>query len=93
MLSRNIKFENFPYKKSKKKKEIKDILKKELTRSYSLLNSFSKNYRYSFKKHNLKKFGKYNHINLVGGETQVNLNSKQYHIQGTYLEPITEMKK
>ena len=66
MLSRNIKFENFPYKKSKKKKEIKDILKKELTRSYSLLNSFSKNYRYSFKKHNLKKFGKYNHINLVG---------------------------
>ena len=67
MFSKTIKFKNFSQKISTKaKKKINNIFKKELIISSSLLNSFSKNYRYSFKKENLKKYKKYQSINLIG---------------------------
>ena len=67
MFSKNIKFKNFSQKISAKaKKKINNILKSELIISSSLLNSFSENYRYSFKKENLKKYKKYQSINLIG---------------------------
>ena len=67
MFSKNIKFKNFSQKISTKaKKKISNIFKKELIISSSLLNSFSENYRYSFKKENLKKYKKYQSINLIG---------------------------
>ena len=67
MFSKNIRFKNFNQKKNiKEKKKIKNILKKELITSNSLLESFSKNYKYSFKKKNIQKYQKYNFINLIG---------------------------
>ena len=56
MFSKNIIFKNFQNKKNiKNKKKINNILKKELIISSSLLNSFKKNYKYSFKKKIIKK--------------------------------------
>ena len=67
MLSKNIKFKNFQQNKNFKiKKTIKKILKKELVTSHLLLNSFNKNYKYSFNKKTLSKFKKYSSINLIG---------------------------
>ena len=67
MFSKNIKFKNFSQKISAKaKKKINNILKRELIISCYFLKSFSKNYRYSFKKENLKKYKKYQLINLIG---------------------------
>ena len=67
MFSKNIIFTNFSLKKNKKEvKKINNILKKELDLSYSLLNSFTKNYQYSFKKNIIKKYKNYNNINLIG---------------------------
>ena len=67
MFSKNIIFKNFQYKKNiKKKKKINKILKKELIISSSLLNSFTKNYKYSFKKKIIKKYKNYKYINLIG---------------------------
>ena len=67
MFSKNIIFNNFKQKKNiKLKKKISNILKQELVISSSLLNSFSKNYKYSFKKKKLNKFKKYRFINLIG---------------------------
>ncbi len=67
MFSKNIIFKNFYQKKNiKTKNKIQKILNKELITSNALINSFSKNYKYSFKKENLKKFKKYDNINLVG---------------------------
>ena len=49
MFSKKIIFKNFKQKKNIKfKKKINNILKKELVKSSSLLNSFSQNYEYSF---------------------------------------------
>ena len=51
MFSKNIIFKNFQQKKNLKiKKKINNILKKELITSNLLLNSFSKGYKYSYKK-------------------------------------------
>ncbi len=67
MFSKNIIFKNFLQKKNKKvKKKIENILKKELVVSHSLLKSFDKNYKYSFRKDTIGKFKKYDTINLVG---------------------------
>ena len=67
MLSKNIIFRNFTQKKNLiAKKKIKNILKKELIISSLLLNSFSKKYKYSFKKEKINKLKKYNFINLIG---------------------------
>ena len=67
MFSKNIIFKNFQLKKNiKVKKKINNILKKELITSELLLNSFSKNYKYSYKKEILKKYKKFDTINLIG---------------------------
>ena len=56
MFSKNIIFRNFQQKKNiKAKKKINNILKKELITSYQLLNSFTKDFKYSYKKKNFKK--------------------------------------
>ena len=67
MFSKNIIFKNFKQKKNIKfKKKINNILKKELVKSSSLLNSFSQNYEYSFNNIKINKFKKYSFINLIG---------------------------
>ncbi len=67
MFSKNIIFKNFKLKKSIKDiKKINKILKKELILSYSLLNSFTSNYKYSFNKNIIKKYKNYKNINLIG---------------------------
>ena len=67
MFSKNIIFKNFKIKKNTKTiKKINKILKKELIVSSSLLNSFTSNYKYSFKKSIIKKYKNYQNINLVG---------------------------
>ena len=66
MFSKNIIFKNFQYKKNIKKKKLNQILKKELIESSPLLNSFTTNYKYSFKKKNINKFLNYKYINLIG---------------------------
>ncbi len=67
MFSKNIIFKNFKIKKNSKTiKKINKILKKELIVSSSLLNSFTSNYKYSFKKSIIKKYRNYENINLVG---------------------------
>jgi glucose-6-phosphate isomerase len=67
MFSKNIKFKNFSQKINiKTKKKINNILKRELIISSSLLNSFNKSYKYSFKKESLKKYKKFQIINLIG---------------------------
>ncbi len=67
MFSKNIIFKIFQQKKNiKMEKKINNILKKELVTSGPLLNSFNKNYKYSFKKEILKKYKKFDTINLIG---------------------------
>ena len=67
MFSKNIIFKNFKIKKNSKTiKKLNKILKKELIVSSSLLNSFTSNYKYSFKKSIIKKYRNYENINLVG---------------------------
>ena len=67
MFSKNIIFKNFIQKKNIRIKEkINNILKKELIKSELLLNSFKKKYKYSYKKEILKKYKKFNTINLIG---------------------------
>ncbi len=67
MFSKNIIFKNFKQKKNIKfKKKINNILKKEIVKSSSLLNSFSQNYEYSFNNIKINKFKKYSFINLIG---------------------------
>ncbi len=67
MFSKNIIFKNFQLKKNIKNiKNINKILKKELNLSSSLLNSFTTDYKYSFKKHIIKKYKSYKSINLIG---------------------------
>ncbi len=67
MFSRNIIFKNFHFKRNINDiKKINKILKKELILSSSLLNSFTNNYKYSFKKNIIKKYKNYKNINLIG---------------------------
>ena len=68
MLTKNIIFNNFIGKKKNfKKKKIKEDLKNEnILRLYPLLNSLKRDYNYSYKKKNLRKFKKYNSYNLIG---------------------------
>jgi glucose-6-phosphate isomerase len=67
MFSKNIIFKNFQQKKNiKEKKKINNILKKELITSNLLLNSFNKNYKYSYKKKILNKYKNFDIINLIG---------------------------
>ena len=55
MISKNIIFNNFQLKKDHIiTKKLNKILKKELNTSSSLLNSFTTNYKYSFKKNIIK---------------------------------------
>ena len=67
MFSKNIIFKNFQQKKNiKEKKKKNNILKKELITSDLLLNSFNKNYKYSYKKKILNKYENFDIINLIG---------------------------
>ena len=67
MFSKNIIFNNFKLKKNIKDiKKINKILKEELITSSSLLNSFTSDYKYSFKKSIIKKYKTYKNINLIG---------------------------
>lgn len=66
MLSKNIIFKNFQPKNLKNRKKINNILKKEIVNCSYLLNSFKKNYKYSFKKNIIKKYKSYENINLIG---------------------------
>ena len=67
MFSKNIIFKNFLFKKNiRDVKKINKLLKKELTLSSSLLNSFTTKYKYSFKKKIIKKYKNYEYINLIG---------------------------
>ena len=67
MFSKNIIFKNFQNKKNiKVKNKINNILKKELIKSELLLNSFKKNFNYSYKKEILKKYKNFDTINLIG---------------------------
>ena len=67
MFSKNIIFKNFQQKKNiKAKTKINNILKKELIKSDLLLNSFNKDYKYSYKKDILNKCKNFGVINLIG---------------------------
>ena len=67
MFSKNIIFKNFLRKKNNKiSKKLNKILTKELKISSSLLNSYSTNYKYSFKKNIIKKYRTFKNINLIG---------------------------
>ena len=67
MISKNIIFNNFKLKKDHIiTKKLNKILKKELNTSSSLLNSFTTNYKYSFKKNITKKYQNCKCINLIG---------------------------
>ena len=68
MLTKNIKFENFSGKKNiKLEKTFKKSLNyAELLKNYPLLNSFTKQYKYSYQKKEIKSLKKYLNINLVG---------------------------
>jgi len=68
MLTKNIKFENFSGKKNiKLEKTFKKSLNyAELLKNYPLLNSLTKQYKYSYQKKEIKSLKKYLNINLVG---------------------------
>ena len=67
MFSKNIIFKNFQNKKNiKNRKKISKILKKELIDNSSLLNSYTTQYKYSFKKNIIKKYNNYQNSNLIG---------------------------
>ena len=60
MFSKNIIFKNFNLKRNiKDTRKINKILKKELILSTALLNSFTNNYKYSFKKNIIMKYKNY----------------------------------
>jgi len=64
MLSKNIIFKNSINKNRNKK--ISNLLKQELINNYTLLNSLTSKYKYSFKKKDIKKLQKYKFYNLIG---------------------------
>ena len=68
MLTKNISFKNFSRVKITKSIIIKKTFftKNRLIQNYPLLKSFFKDYNYSYKKNDLKKFKKYRNIRIIG---------------------------
>ena len=68
MLTSNIKLVNYKNSKFSKKNnfELKKIRKIDWLNKFKLLRSFSKNYRYSFSKKNIKKYKKTNYFRVIG---------------------------
>ena len=68
MLTKNISFKNFSGVKIKKSIFVKKTFfdKNKLIQNYPLLKSFFKDYNYSYKKNDLKKFKKYRNIRIIG---------------------------
>ena len=67
MFSKNIIFKNFKgLNNINQNKKINKLLKKELIISYSLLNSLTNKYKYSFKKKDVKKLQNFKLYNLIG---------------------------
>tara|TARA_Y100000590_G_C15696831_1_gene1005427 strand:+ start:793 stop:1965 length:1173 start_codon:yes stop_codon:yes gene_type:complete len=68
MITENINFKNFSKNINKKKKLIlKKIIKSEnFVKDYPLLVSLTKNYKYSYKKKDLKKLKKFLSFNVIG---------------------------
>ena len=68
METKHIIYKNFINNKQiKNKKKLTNFLNfKNLLKKYPLLNSLTNNYKYSFKKNNLKKLKKFNEFNLIG---------------------------
>ena len=68
MLSKNLKFKNFKKIRSKFKKEklIKILKNKKIINSYPFLKSLLSNYKYSYSVEFLKRYKKYNEINIIG---------------------------
>ena len=67
MLSKDIIFKNFKgFINKNQNKKINNLLKKELTTNYHLLNSLTSEYKYSFKKKDIKKLQNYKFYNLIG---------------------------
>ncbi len=64
MLTKNISFKNFDLKKNYKNS--RKILNKLLKEDNQIIKSLSKNYKYNFDSHNLKKFKKYSHFRIIG---------------------------
>ena len=67
MLTKNISFKNFSGVKIKKSIFVKKTFfdKNKLIQNYPLLKSFSKDYNYSYKKNDLKKFKKFRNIDAA----------------------------
>ena len=67
MLSKDINFENFKIKKTKKNLKLlyKKLIKKKNIKD-NLINSFTNSYSYSFKKNQLKKYKKFNSYLIYG---------------------------
>ncbi len=68
MFTKNIIFRNFLGKKNKKQKIIlnKFFRNQNLLKQYPLLKSLTKNYKYSYRKKNIKNLQKFSSFNLVG---------------------------
>ncbi len=68
MITKNISFKNFSGVKIKKSIFVKKTFfdKNKLIQNYPLLKSFFKDYNYSYKKNDLKKFKKYKNIRIIG---------------------------
>ena len=68
MFTKNIIFKNFLGKKNKKQKIIlnKFFRNQNLLKQYPLLKSLTKNYKYSYRKKNIKNLQKFSSFNLVG---------------------------
>ena len=67
MFSKNIKFENFHYKKINKnlRKLYKSLINKKNDKKF-IINTFTKSYNYSFNKKILKKYKKFNIYQIYG---------------------------
>ena len=68
MLNRNVRFVNFKssIKKNLVNKKIKKIEIENFLKKYPLLQSFTKNYKSSYKQNDIKKLKKFKNFNLIG---------------------------
>jgi len=69
MLTKNIFFKNFKKKNkkiNKNKKILLKLLKNNFQEQYQFLNSLTSNYKYSYKKKDIKNFNKFSSFNLIG---------------------------
>ena len=67
MLSKNIIYKSLKnYINKNQNKKISNLFKKILIDNHALLNSLTSNYKYSFKKKDVKKLQKYKFYNLIG---------------------------